>query len=332
MLDTVVRRLIEWRYERALRQFYLGNSVKVGPQQLPELWSAHQGACRVLDMPAVYDLYVTSQVPGGAQTIGSEKPLIVFDSDLLQRLGPGEQRVVLAHELGHVLSDHVVYVTALNILLSVSTGVPFFLGIPFRAVKAVLLEWYRATELSCDRAATLAVRDPQIVCRTLMVTAGAIPADRLNLDAFMAQAMDYESWDDPSDRVRRFFNEIGQTHTHAVKRVSEVMRWVQSGEYDRIVRGEYRTRDQEADVREEAGDAMEFYAERFRAMFKEVGDNLTTMGSQLGGLAEQAADWLRTRGGGGGGGGAGGGGFGGAGSGGTAGDGGSSGDALDDEA
>jgi hypothetical protein len=117
----------------------------------------------------------------------------------------------------------------------------------------------------------------------------------------MAQAMDYESWDDPSDRVRRFFNEIGQTHTYAVKRVSEVMRWVQSGEYDRIVRGEYRTRDREADVREEAGDAMEFYAERFRAMFKDVGDNLTTMGSQLGGLAGQAADWLRTRSGGGGG-------------------------------
>ena len=80
----------------------------------------------------------------------------------------------------------------------------------------------------------------------------------------MTQAMEYESWDDPSDRVRRFFNEIGQTHTYAVRRVSEVMKWVQSGEYDRIVRGEYRTRDQEANVREEAGDAIEFYAERFR--------------------------------------------------------------------
>ena len=37
MLDTVVRKLIEWRYERALRQFYLGTSVKVSDQQLPEL-------------------------------------------------------------------------------------------------------------------------------------------------------------------------------------------------------------------------------------------------------------------------------------------------------
>jgi Zn-dependent protease with chaperone function len=298
MLDTVVRKLIEWRYERALRQFYLGNSVRVGEHQLPDLWAAHTGVIKVLDMPDVYDLYVTSPVLGGAQAIGAGKPMIVVDSTLLQQLGAGEQRVVVAHELGHILSDHVLYITALNILLSVSNGMPFFLGIPFRAVKAVLLEWYRATELSCDRAATLAVRDPRIVCRTLMVTAGAMPADKLSLDAFMTQAMEYETWDDPSDRVRRFFNEIGQTHTYAVRRVSEVMKWVQGGEYDRIVRGEYRTRDEEADVREEAGDAMEFYAERFRSIFREAGDNIASMGSQLGGMAEQAADWVRKRGGG----------------------------------
>ncbi len=298
MLDTLVRKLIEWRYERALRQFYLGNSVKVGEHQLPELWAGHLGACKVLDMPRVYDLYVASGVPGGAQAIGSQNPMIVFDSMLLQNLGRGEQRVVVAHELGHILSDHMIYVTALNILIGAGGSLPFLLGLPFRAVKAVLLEWYRATELSCDRAATLAVRDPQIVCRTLMVTAGGMPAEKLDLDAFMAQAMEYESWDDPSDRVRRFFDELGQTHTYAVRRVSEVMKWVQGGEYDRIVRGEFRTRDQESDVRAEAGDAMEYYAERFRSFFREAGENVTSLGSQLGDMSQQVADWIRARGGG----------------------------------
>jgi hypothetical protein len=185
--------------------------------------------------------------------------------------------------------------TALNILLAATLSVPFPVGLPLRAVRAVLLEWYRAAELSCDRAATLAVRDPRIVCRTLMVIGAGIPADQLNLDAFMTQAMEYESWDDPSDRVRRFFQEIGQTHAYAVRRVSEVMKWVHGGEYDRIVRGDYRTRDQDADVREEAGDAMEYYAERFRATFREVGENITSLGSQLGGMSQQVADWLRSR-------------------------------------
>ena len=94
---------------------------------------------------------------------------------------------------------------------------------PFRAVTAVLLEWFRAAELSCDRAAALVGPRP---ADRLPPADGRSPvrchASDLNLDAFMAQAMDYEAWDDPSDRVRRFFNELGKTHPDSVRRVSEV--------------------------------------------------------------------------------------------------------------
>ena len=169
-------------------------------------------------------------------------------------------------------------------------------------MKAVLLEWYRAAELSCDRAEALVVRDPEIVCRGLMVLAGGMHGDDLNLDAFLTQAREYEDWDDPSDRVRRFFYEINSTHPYAVRRVSEVMKWVQSGEYDRIQRGEYVRRGEEPPAQQEASAAFDFYAERFRAIFKDLGENVTKVGNQIGGLAEQAADWLRNRGGGGGGG------------------------------
>lgn len=294
-LDTVVRRLVEFRYERALRQFYLGNSVKVSERQLPELWASHEGVCKILDMPAVYDLYVTASEAANARTIGSQHPMVVVDSSLLERLGPGEQRVVLAHELGHILSDHVLYMTALDILVRAGANLPVLVGLPLRAVRAVLLEWSRAAELSSDRAATLAVRDPQVVCRALMVVAGGLPGDRLNLDAFMAQAMEYESWKDTHDRVRRFVLEIGATHSHSVKRVSEVMHWVQSGDYDRIVRGEYLRRGEEPGAREAAGDAVQFYVERFRALFRELSDNVTSLGSQVGDASQQISDWLRNR-------------------------------------
>lgn len=296
MLDTVVRKLVEYSYERALRQSYLGNAVRLGERQLPEVWASYQGVRRILDVESEPDLYVTSALHWNAITIGAKQPMIVLASDLLARLGAGEQRAVIAHELGHVLSDHVLYTTALNILLAAGGGLPLGLGLPLRAVRAVLLEWVRAAELSCDRAATLAVRDPRIVCRSLMVIAGGIDAAALDLDAFMAQAMEYESWDDSHDRVRRFFNELNATHANAVRRVSEVMKWVQSGDYDRIQRGEYRRRGEETHVREEAGEAFDFYAERFRAMFRELGENITSVGEQMGDVSSQVADWLRRRG------------------------------------
>jgi len=295
MLDTVVRKLIEWQYERALRQMYLSISIRVDERQLPNLWSHHVAVCKILDMPKTYDLYVTDTVVANAMVIGSQDPMVIFGTPLLGRLGSGEQRAVLAHEVAHILSDHVLYKTALAILLRAGGGVPFPLAIPAAAVRAVLLEWSRAAELSCDRAEALVVHDPQIVCRGLMVLAGGMRADQLNLDAFLAQAREYEDWDDPSDRVRRFFYEINSTHPYAVRRVSEIMRWVQSGEYDRIQRGDYIRRGQEAPVSEEASAAFDFYAERFRAIFKDVGDNVTKLGNQVGGMAEQVADWIRTR-------------------------------------
>ena len=78
------------------------------------------------------------------------------------------------------------------------------------------------------------------------------------------------------------------------------MKWVHSGEYDRIIRGEYRKRTDDVNVRAEASDAMEYYAERFRAAFRELGENVTNLGSQVGDVSQQVADWLRNRGGGGG--------------------------------
>jgi len=295
MLDTVVRKLIELGFERARRQVFLADAVKVGETQVPDLWTSQQAVCRVLDMPEVYDIYVGSGVMGGAQAVGAGKPMIVFDSYLLGLLGAGEQRAILAHEVGHILSDHMLYKTGLNILLAAGHSLPLVIGFPLRAVEAVLLEWYRAAELSCDRAATIAVRDPKIVCRTLMVVTSGLSAEKLNLDAFMAQAMEYEDWTDPSDRVRRFLNQLGRTHPNSVKRVSEVMKWVQSGEYDRIIRGEYRTRDQPVDPREEASAATDFYSARFRGLMEDAGENLMKVGAQVGEKAEQLADWIRKR-------------------------------------
>ncbi len=147
MLDTVVRKLIEWQYERALRQMYLSNSVRVDERQLPDLWAHHVARCKILDMPKAYDLYVTDTVVANAMVIGSQDPMVIAGTPLLARLGSGEQRAVLAHEVAHILSDHVLYKTALAILLRAGGGVPFPLAIPAAAVRAVLLEWSRAAEL-----------------------------------------------------------------------------------------------------------------------------------------------------------------------------------------
>ncbi len=243
MLDQVVRKLIEFGYERALRQAYLGSSVKLGPDQLPDTWRVYQQVLATLDMPDEYDLYVTQFPVVNAMTIGSEKPIIVMNSALVNLLDEEGQRAVLAHEVAHILSDHVLYRTGLQILLSLTVGrLPLLAGLPLMAVKMALLEWSRAAELSCDRAATLVTRDPLAVCRTLMSITSGLKGEKLNLDAYLVQAGDYREGGKGVDRLQRLWLELGVTHALPVKRVHEVMEWVRGGDFDRIAGGEYPRR------------------------------------------------------------------------------------------
>ncbi len=287
MLDQVVRKLIEFGYERALRQAYLGASVKLGPDQLPDVWRVYEQVLATLDMPEVYDLYVTQFPIVNAMTIGSEKPIIVMNSGLVNLLDEEGWRTVLGHEVAHILSDHVLYRTALAILLNLTIGrMPLLAGLPLMAVRMALLEWFRAAELSCDRAAVLVTRDPLVVCRTLMsLTAGMSP-DKLDLDAYLVQAGEYREGGKGFDRLQRLWLELGVTHALPVKRVHEVMEWVRGGEFDRIAAGEYPKRSDPVDVREQADEAVNFYRERFANTFRDAGENLANASDAL-------ADWLR---------------------------------------
>ncbi len=290
-LNTVVRKLIELGYERALRQAYLGSSVRLGDDQLADVWMAHVRAYATLDLEPVPDLYLTQFPVANALTIGAGRPIVVVQSGLVQLLDVEQLRAVFAHEAGHVLSDHVLYRTALVILMRLSSipGIP----LPLLPVRAALMEWFRASELSCDRAAALVTRDPLTVCRTLMVIAAGAEAERLDLDVFMRQGADYREKGSGLERLSRLLLDLNITHPMPVRRVHELMEWVRSGDYDRIVGGDYITRDVPPDPRAEAGDAVAHYSDRFRAMFRDASESVGDIGEQLGDVTQQLSDWLR---------------------------------------
>ncbi len=200
-LDTVVRKLVELGYERALRQSYLGSSVRLSEEQLGDVWREHAIAYTTLDMSEVPDLYLTQYPSPNALAIGSRRPIVVVQSELVGLLDAGQRRAVFAHEAAHILADHQLYRTALYILLLLTRSSRLLL--PLAPVRTALLEWERATELSADRAAALVTRDPLTVCRTLMCLAGGAMVDELDLDAFMRQGLDYTEQGGGLERLTR---------------------------------------------------------------------------------------------------------------------------------
>jgi Zn-dependent protease with chaperone function len=287
-LDQVVRKLVALGYERALRAASLGSAVRLGQDQLPGIWVLHRQVFNALDIERVPDLYMTQFPLANAYTIGTDKPIVLLNSELIRILDDDGRRVVLAHEAAHVHSDHVLYRTALLILLQIGAGVrlPLLAGLPLLAIQYALLEWSRAAELSCDRAAALVTRDPTAVCRALMTIAAGEAAEDLNLDAFIAQGMDYSEGGGGLERLTKLFQDLRLTHPMPVRRVRLLLDWVHEGEYDALVRGEYLRVGQEGSVREEADAATAFYGERIAAAFQQAGSSVSEVGQQLG-------DWLK---------------------------------------
>jgi Zn-dependent protease with chaperone function len=291
-LDQVVRKLIALGYERALRAASLGSAVRLGQDQLPGVWVLHRQVFNTLDIEQVPDLYLTQYPLANAVTIGTDKPIVVLYSELVRLLDDDGRRVVLAHEAAHVHSDHTLYRTALLILLRLGGAVrlPVLAGLPLMAITMALLEWFRAAELSCDRAAAVVTRDPLAVCRVLMTISAGEAAEDLNLDAFIAQSTEYREGGKGLERMTRLLQDLQVVHPMPVRRVSKLLEWVREGEYDAIVRGEYLRRGEEASARDEAEAAGDYYSDRIAGAFQQAGSSISEVGEQLGNWLKKNAD------------------------------------------
>jgi len=108
-------------------------------------------------------------------------------------------------------------------------------SIVLRGIVAALQEWWRKAELSADRAGLLATQDPQAALRTHMKLAGGGDLSEVDTTAFLEQAAEYERAGDVRDSLIKLRKLVGRTHPLPIARAAELRRWIDSGEYQRMV-------------------------------------------------------------------------------------------------
>ena len=270
--DMVLRKVFGMFGERALLLAFKANAVKVTENQYPDLHESLLRVCEVLDAEEVPELFVSQKPVVNAGAVGMSKPFIVLNSSLVELLGQDEVEAVIGHEVGHILSGHVLYRTLLVILLSLTVFRYPLAGLAVRPVLFALLEWYRKSELSSDRAGLLAVQDPDASMRGLMHMAGGMRGETLNLEEFVAQAEEYREGGELLDSVYKVLNVLGLTHPFAVVRVAELKDWIDGGTYERILAGEYAERgtEDQRPYREDLAEALSGYKDSAQKILDEV--------------------------------------------------------------
>jgi Zn-dependent protease with chaperone function len=280
-VDDIIRKVLGMLGgERGIRLLFQGNAVRIGPTQFPKLWHLHTEVTTTFDWTVVPELYVSQTPFFNAGAYGIDTPFIVVHSAAVELLDDDELRVLLSHELGHVMSGHALYRTIAAILAMVSLGVlPVLAELVVLPVRLGFLEWSRKSELSADRAGLLGAQDIVAAQRLDMKMAGGGRgpgfAAQLNVDAFMQQAHEYASSSEGMDVVYKLLSTLALTHPMHTVRAAELQRWVGTGDYDRILRGEYVRRGNETEDRpwrDDVAAAGSYYAAEARELAGQLAD------------------------------------------------------------
>ena len=269
--NEAVKKIVGHFGERGIRLIFQANAVQVGPKQFRRLHSLMTEVTTTMDWPEQPPLFVSETPIANASAVGVDHPFIVVNSGTLRLLNEDETRVLLGHELGHVISGHALYRTVTLLILWLGLqNLPFLAGLALLPIKLALLEWYRKSELSADRAGLLASQDPRASLHLfLRLASGADAVQRapllqdMDLDAFMEQAREYEDLAGPLDKVYKFLNTLGTTHPFHTLRAAELQRWIDSGSYETILGGQYTHRgaeEQQRPLTSEMGEAAKHYA------------------------------------------------------------------------
>lgn len=270
--DEVLRKLFGLFGEKPVRLAFQANAVRVSERQFPEIHRRYTDVLVTLDAPEHYELFVSQTPLVNAGAYGMDRPFIVLNSGTIRLLDDDELSFLLGHELGHILSGHVLYRTMLVLLLQLARmGFPV-VGLAARAVLLGLLEWSRKAELSADRAGLLAVQEPEAALGAFLKLAGGGSAEETDLNEFLRQAEEYRDGGDLADTVFKVLNLLGATHPFHVLRTAELRDWIEAGEYDRVLRGEYRRRqDERRPYMDDLAAAARAYAEEAESILAQVG-------------------------------------------------------------
>jgi Zn-dependent protease with chaperone function len=292
-LPELTKKLIGATTEKSLYLLHMASAVRVTADQFPRVHSLYNTVCEMLDAPERPVLFVSQAPFLNAGAVGADHPFITLNSSAVDTFTDAELSNVLAHELGHCMSGHVLYKTLLQFLLRIPFGMIRIpgAGIALTAIIAALSEWDRKSELSADRAGVLGAQDPAAAQTTLMKLAGGADLAQMNVGAFLQQAHEYHDGSDLLESVHKLLNVLWRSHPFPVARISEIKTWIDGGAYQATLDGNYVKRGQDSD--EDLGETFRQARDKYREELKDSQDPLATAADKVLGKIDELGDQLK---------------------------------------
>ncbi|WP_392530261.1 M48 family metallopeptidase [Nostoc sp. C117] len=242
-VSLLLKKINEYGIDRLLRLQSLGSEIRITPRNFPSLHQTFIETCQILDIDPVPELYLfrgTGHI--NTYIIGVEKPIVGINLDAMEWLNMDELLYVFGHEVARIKSQHIAYhqmaivmPTLKNLLSSTTLG---FGGLVAGGMELALYNWRMMARFTVDRAGLLACQDINVATTALMKLAG-LPDEYLTpavIEDFLIQAREFASENfDSVDRVTKILSYTESDLSWVVMRTGELLKWVDSGEYDNLI-------------------------------------------------------------------------------------------------
>lgn len=228
-VKMATRYVIEKIHEPMFHGALLGSAVKVSDRQFPEIRRIARHCEAALHLEPV-DIFVQHSSALQAYAYGTQDThFLVVTSRMVENLDGEELAFVIGHEMGHIKSDHVLYLTIARLLQQGVAAIPMVGDTIAALLKGVILPWQRKAEVTADRAGFICCQNLVTVVRTLIKLAVGSRElfERVDADEFLGQAGDLGEKLD--------WGEYLAQHPFIINRIRLLDEFVQSPRWYRIL-------------------------------------------------------------------------------------------------
>ena len=236
--DSIVNFVLNWTYIKWRVVELCGSNFHVTKESCPELYNKVCQSAEVLDIDRLPEIYTQWSYAINAYTTGyKDNAILVLYSGAVDLMQDAELDFIIGHEMGHYRSGHVLYHAIVNYFAQIAAS-RVLAGKLLLPIRISLNYWNRMSEFSADRAGLLACQNLDAALTAIMKMAG-IPKryfDIADPHKFVKQAEEFMvKYGDTADTVIRNISILDDTHPWTILRAYQLIKWVESGEYDKIL-------------------------------------------------------------------------------------------------
>lgn len=236
-LDTLLNAYLNWTDVKWNIIELKGSNFHVTESSCPELYKQVMSDAQILNLRDYPLIYTEWNYSLNAYTRGyKDTTLLMLYSGVIDLLEKAEQDYIIGHELGHIKSRHYIFHQLATHFAILATQVPLGMAL-LKPIQLALFYWIRMSEFTADRAGLLATQDLDAAISGIIKMSGMPKKyyENINRDTFIKEAVEYESSISGVEKAMKNMLILDDTHPWTLLRALELVKWVESGEYEKIL-------------------------------------------------------------------------------------------------